>query len=657
MTPRSLVGNAAAWFGCAVLAFPAAANGPDDAPSVDDETSWPKEWYEAPKTASEVGLTRFAQSPYLDDRGLPPVEERLPDDPVVIQPYRTIGKYGGTARITLWDTWQFFNWEHALTLSANMRDVLPNLAESWELSEDGRTTTIHLRPGIKWSDGHPLTADDFMFRLKHVWQDPDISPVVYRLVQGCEFVKIDDYTFQYVFPQPNPMFANFFAQYGSHFIDPMHFFRNYHAAFTDKEELDALVEEEGFVTWMAMYGALRDWGNEDAVKVPTLRAYKVIERTPTKMRLERNPYYHKIDPVGNQLPYIDRIDSIILLENSKMIAFQAATGQLDFAAFALKTEDIPLLKLGEVKGVNKVHVWTRLHISDVSIQPNYNYDDPKYRELLWGQGERRFIRALSHAIDRPQMNDVIYFGRGVPSQVTAHPTSRWYEKRFADAHARYDPDYSRQLLDELGLNDVNGDGLREYADGSPLTITFEYLDFETPKTVTMELVRDYWREVGIDLRLKSVERRLQSERAQANKMQMTLWHADKVTDILFPLVPDWFYPHRSGWDIAMWNHWARYYQTDGRLGEEPPPIIKNLQFWGDELREATTEEYRTKAAKTLLEAAADNLWTIGTVGQAPHPVVVSNRLKNVTATGIWGWDNRWTLAYHPSTWYFDEETP
>ena len=99
-----------------------------------------------------------------------------------------------------------------------------------------------------------------------------------------------------------------------------------------------------------MYGALRDWGNEDASKVPTLRAYKVVERTPTKMRLERNPYYHKVDPEGNQLPYIDKVDAIILLENSKMIAFQAATGQLDFAAFALKTEDIPLLEARRGEG-------------------------------------------------------------------------------------------------------------------------------------------------------------------------------------------------------------------------------------------------------------------------------------------------------------------
>ena len=614
----------------------------------------PPEWFHPPKTASELGITTFSQSPYLDERELPPVDQRLPDDPVVIHPYESIGKYGGTARITIWDNGQFFNTEHAVTISADMRNVLPNLAESFDVSEDGRVTTVRLRSGIKWSDGMPLTASDFEFRFNHVWLDPEMSPIVYRLVQGCEFVKLDELTFQYVFPEPNPLFINYFAQIGNAFADPMHFFKDYHPAFRDKDELDALVDEEGFVTWMSLYGSLRDWGNEDAVKVPTLRAYRVTQRTPTKMRLERNPYYFKIDPAGNQLPYIDAIDAIILLENSQMITFQAATGQLDFAAFTLKTQDIPLLKLGEAKGVNKVHIWRRLHISDVALQANYNHDDPKFRALVWGTGERRFMRALSHAIDRDQMNKAIYFGRGIPSQVTAHPSSRWYQEEWANAHIRYDPDYARELLDELGLHDVDGDGLREYADGSTLTITFEYLDFETPKTITMELVRDYWREVGVDVRLKSVERSLQSERAQANKMQMTLWHADKVTDILFPVVPDWFYPHRAGWELSMWNHWARYYQTGGELGEEPPPVIRELQYWGDELRTATSEERRTEAARKLLQAQADNLWTIGTVGQAPHPVVTSKRLKNVPPTGIWGWDNRWTLAYHPSTWYFDE---
>jgi len=331
---------------------------------------------------------------------------------------------------------------------------------------------------------------------------------------------------------------------------------------------------------MAMYNALRGWGSEDARQVPTLRAYKVVQRTPTKMRLERNPYYFNVDPTGQQLPYIDAIDAEIQLENSQMITFQAATGQLDFAAFAMETQNIPLLKLGEAKGLNKVYIWRRLHVADVAIQPNYNHPDPKFRELVWGTGGRRLVRALSHAIDRGQMNDAIYFGRGTPSGVTVHSSSRWYEKRLAEAHLRHDPDYARELLDELGLHDVDGDGLREYPDGSRLTITMEFLDFETPKGISLELVRNYWREVGIDLRLKSIERGLQAERAQGNKMQMTAWHADKVTDILFPLWPDWFYPHRSGWDMTMWNHWARYYQTGGELGEEPPELIRNLQYWG-----------------------------------------------------------------------------
>ena len=625
------------------------------APAVEPFASnMPPQWFVPPKTASELGITQFSQSPILDGQDLPPLEDRLPDDPVVSHPYERIGKYGGKARVTLFDHRRFLPHEHALTISADLRNVLPNIAESWSVSEDGRVTTIRLRPGIKWSDGHPLTSRDFMFSFNHDWLDPELQPLTNVAVRGAKFVVIDDLNFQIVFPRPNPTFVNYYAFYASRWVDPMHFFKDYHPAYRDRDELNALVKEKKHVTWMAMFNQLRSWGNADAAKVPTLRSFKVVERTPTKLRMERNPYYFKVDPAGNQLPYVDEVDVIIVLENSQMITFQAATGQLDFTSFTLETQNIPLLKLGERKGVNKVHIWRRLHVVDVAIQPNYNFDDLKYRELVWGKGERRFIRALSHAIDRDQMNEVIYFGRGTPSQVTAHWSSRWYEERFAKAHIRYDPDYSRALLDELGLFDVDGDGLREYPDGKKLIITLEFIDFETPKGISLELVRDYWHEVGIDVRLKTIERRLQAERAMSNKMQMTAWHADKVTDILFPHWPDWFYPHRAGWDMIMWNHWGRYHQSDGELGEEPPELIRNMQDWGGQLLTATDEESRTKAAKALLEAHAENLWAIGTVGNAPHPVAVSRRLKNVVPNGIWGADNRWTTPYHPATWYIDE---
>ena len=619
------------------------------------DRGWPESWFQAPKTASELGIARFNESPILAGRDLPPVAERLPDDPVVVEPYERIGRYGGTARITMTDHWQYFNWEAALTISADMRDFLPNLAESWDVSDDGKMLTIRLRPGIRWSDGEPLTSDDFVFSFNHLWMDDDWSPVKSERVQGGRIEKIDEFAFRYVFERPNPLFVNMIAQYGSHFVDPEHYFRNFHPAFVGRDRLNAQVKEDGYITWMARFGALRDWSVEESADVPTLRAYRVVQRTLQMMRLERNPYYFKVDPEGNQLPYIDAIDAEVVSE-PEIITAQASTGQLDFAAFALRTQDIPLLKLGERGGLINVHIWTRLHVSDVVIQLNFTHDDARLRALYW---DKRFRQALSHAINREEMNQIIYFGRGVPSQVTAHPSSSYYEQAFADAYIEYDAPKARALLDEMGLADVDDDGFREYPDGSPLTITLEYLDFETPKAITMELVREYWREVGIDLRLKLIDGGLQNSRAIAGKMQMTLWHADRVTDILFPTSPEWWAPRALGWEYCMWNEWVRHYKTRHKPraqweGEVPPPPIADLMGWADELRTTTDPAKRIAAGKNLLRSNAENLWNIGTVGLAPQPVVVSKRLRNVVPNGIWGWDNRWTLSYHPATWYIDE---
>jgi|TARA_B100000315_G_scaffold95979_3_gene88163 peptide/nickel transport system substrate-binding protein len=612
---------------------------------------WPQAWFEAPKTATQLGISSFSQSPMLDERDLPPVERRLPNDPVVIVPLEQNGRYGGKARITLGDSWQFFNWEAALTISADMRTFLPNLARSWTVSEDGRVITIDLHPGIRWSDGVPLTSDDFVFAFDNLWLDPEFSPVTSRLVLGGKIVKIGDLSFQYVFADPNPLFVNLIAQYGNFMVDPKHYFRNYHPAYVDRNDLNERVAEMGFISWMALVDALRNARIEESADTPTLRAFRVVSRTPIMMRYERNPYYFKIDPAGQQLPYIDTIEAEVIVDNAELVTAMVASGQLDFAAYALKTQDIPLLKLGERNGAIKVYIWKRLHASDVAIQPNYNYENQQLRDLYW---DVRFRHALSYAINRPEMNEIIYFGQGVPRQVTVHPSSVFYDPKFAFAHTEFNPQRARELLDEIGLKDVDGDGMREYPDGSPLIITLEFLDFETPKGISMELVANYWRDVGIDLRLKLVNRSLQSARAQAGAMQMTVWHADRVTDILFPLIPDWWVPRSTGWDRGMWNDWARYYQTDGRLGEEPPAIMKQLQKWTDEMRVTMNDQRRLEVGRKILRVGADNLWVIGTVGLAPHPVVVSKRLKNVPQNGIWGWDNRWTLSYHPATWYLSE---
>ena len=616
------------------------------------DRDWPEEWFHAPTTASERGITHYSESAYLDRYDLPPVEERLPKDPQVITPYKRIGQYGGKARITTGDGWTFFNWEAALTISADMSRLLPNLARTWAVSEDGRTISIQLREGLRWSDGELLTSDDFVFTFNHIWLDKEASPVTSRLILGGRIEKVDELNFRYVFDDPNPLFVNLIAQYGNFLVDPEHYYRNWHPAFTDREELNERIKEKGFVSWMAFVDAQRNARIEESADVPTLRAYRLLSRSLNMMRFERNPYYHKVDPAGQQLPYIDTIDAEVINDNAQLVSAKASSGQLDFASFALRTQDIPLLKLGEGTGLIDVMIWTRLHTSDVVIQPNYNHADEPLRTLFL---DHRFRRALSHAIDRDEMNKTIYFGRGVGQQVSVHPTSIYYDPAVPQIHAAYDPDLANALLDDLGLADSDNDGLREYPDGSDLIITMEFLDFETPKGISMELVSEYWRSIGIDLRLKLVDRGLQSARAQSGHMQMTLWHADFSSDILFPIIPRWWAPVYNGWDNTMWNDWVRHYHTDGRLGTPPPRELREVQHWADELRTSVDPAVRIAAGKRILKGAAENVWTLGTVGLAPHPVVISSRLKNVIRDGIWGWDNRWTLSYHPSTWYFDDD--
>ena len=613
------------------------------------EPEWPRAWYEPARTASELGISAFHQSPLLDNRDLPPVAERLPDDPAVVVPLGETGRYGGTARITRSDYLTFPNTESPMTISADMRTFLPNLAESWSVSPDGLTITLKLRAGIRWSDGTPLTSDDFLFLFNDLWLNTEYAPVTDRNVAGGTAVKIDDRTFYYEFDTPRPLFVNMLAQYGNFLILAKHYYRNFHPGYVDREVLSDRIREMGYISWMAFIDACRRGLIEESIDAPTLDAHRMIYRSPTLARYERNPYYFKIDPKGNQLPYIDAVDSKVV-ENKEVITAMASSGQLDFVAYELRTQDIPLLKLGERTGAIKVHIWNRLHSSDVVIEPNYNYKDKRLRALYW---DRRFRIALSLAINRAEMNEIIYFGRGTPRQVTAHPTSSFFVPEYAQAYTEYDPDRARVLLDEMGLEDVDGDGLREYADGTPLTITLEFYDWETPKAINLELVANYWREAGIDLRLKVVDGNLQSARAQSGDMQMTAWHADKVTEILFPVYPDFWVPRRAGWDNTMWNDWARWYQTDGRLGEEPPAVMKQLQVWGDEMRTTLDVDRRIAVGKKILASNAENLWSIGAVGLAPQPVVVSKDLQGVPPKAIWGWDNRWTLSYHPATWYFD----
>jgi len=615
--------------------------------------AWPESWFAAPKTASELGITNFHESPMLAEQAgagtLPPLRNRLPDDPFVIEPAERTGKYGGTLRCFTRDVDAVRGIEPPLTMDPEVSIVLPNLASGWKYSEDARTLTLSLRQGLRWSDGHPFTSAAFVFWHQHISLNKELTPAQSLRWQGASVTAEDALTVSFRFLDPHPYFAAELAHHGDVFYAPGHFLKDFHTDFVAKEVIDARVKEEEFMSWAAYFNSVRANRMAEPNGVPVMYAYTLTRKSPTLQVWERNPFYPKIDPEGNQLPYMNRIQ-VMMVENKEVIAAKTATGQVHFSGNSIETQDIALFKMGQRANNYRTYVWNRIYGVDVVIQPNLTCLDPELRDMF---RDFRFRKALSFAINREEINTIVYFGRATPRQTTVIPSSRFFEPEFADAYIEYRPDEARRLLDEMGIQDRNIDGIRERHDGKPLSITLEFFDFETPKGITMELVSEYWRDIGIQLNLKQVAPGLQGSRARANQMEMTLWHADRTSDILFPSEPFWFVPMHNSWEECHWPLWSTYYLSDGERGEAPPPQLQQLVDWWREMTTIQDAGRRIELGKKILRSHAENLWTIGTLGLSPKPVVVHNSLHNIPVRGYWGWDNRWTLPYHPETWFIE----
>lgn len=627
--------------GLASLSAAAASGIPKDA--------WPASWFEGPKTAGETDVTAFDQAPMLDERvrtgQLPPLSTRLPDDPIVIEPFDRIGTYGGTMRV-----FRPVNPpENPLIMDPQISKIQPNLASSWEFQDEGHLFVLHLRPGLRWSDGHPFTSADFVWYHEHIRLNENLTPVIPARHQGMTVTAPDSLTVAFHFEEPFVFIVQDLAHRGNNYFVPGHFLERYHPDFRDMDGLDAEAKDRGYMNWMAYFLAAQRDAFKDPIGTPVLTAYRLISRSPTIRIYERNPFYPKVDPEGNQLPYIDRIQ-VQEVGRAEVQGAKAATGQMDFAGSSLETQDIPLYKVGEKPYGYRTLIWNRLHGVDVAIQFNMTVENPPLRELF---RDFRFRKALSLAINREEINDIVYFGQGTPRQTTVIPSSRFFKPAFAEAYIDYDPARARELLDEIGLRDVDGDGSRELPDGTPLAPTLEWLDIEVPRGVTMELVVSHWRAVGVNINLKQINRGLQSARARSNAMEMTIWHADRSTDVLFPLLPSWYVPMYVSWDEARWLSWSRWYLSGGEQGEKPPAAARQLQGWWDEMRRSVDADRRLALGRNILASQAKNLWSIGTVGLAPQPIIVSDRLHNVPDRGYWGWDGLWVLPYFPATWFLE----
>jgi peptide/nickel transport system substrate-binding protein len=609
----------------------------------------------------EPGAAGYQESPLSTQRvkagSLPPVEERLPSDPKILEVYEEIGQYGGTMHIgTIYaslfagDGGVLGRRPNPLVINPDISTASPYYINSWEQSEDKTSITLFLRKGLKWSDGAPFTADDFVWWYENHLMNTDITPVVAKeMSPGGEPLvveKIDDYTMRYVFAAPAATFlvarlAHYFGFWQGHAL-PGHYLEQFHINFNS--EAGDLATAEGFDYWYQLYGRQRDYGQN--VDFPRLAQITATSQRPDAIFYERNPFYWVVDTEGNQLPYIDKmlVDRVAdrELENAKVLA-----GEYDFSAYNVDLPSYSAYAQAATAGDFRVLLWNRGNGSEVIYNFNMNIEDEVLAQIHY---DKRFRQAMSLAINREEVNKVIYYGQARPRQLTVTPLSRFFKQEYEDAYANYDPDRANELLDEMGLQWDATKTVRLRPDGQPLEYVWDYYGAEVPeKGPITEMCLDYWAAIGVKMTIKEITRELLNPRIYANEEPMSLWHGDECNDILFALRPKWFAPIPG--DESCWAFkWGLWYSTQGTSTEalEPPQDIKDLYEWLDNYNMYGTEEWAYK----LLDSQAENVWTIGVVGNAPHPVIARNNLRNVVEEGMWNWDDLWTYPYFPEQWFF-----
>lgn len=577
---------------------------------------------------------------------LPPIQERLPVEPAVMEPEEEIGQYGGTLHVLAENNlpWNDMTTECGATLLRVLPDgsaIVGNIAKGYELSEDGKGITLYLREGLKWSDGAPFTADDIVFTFEDLHWNKDVTGVWNRLPMYTRIKKIDDYTLRLEGDQSYYIAVSLLAPaegIGWRFFKPKHYLKKWHIKYNP--DANELAKKEGFENWPQVLFYHMNWAPQGDLDLPTLAPWVLKESTSTMKVLERNPYYWKVDTAGNQLPYIDGVISFIV--DSEVAHMKIISGEADIASLCTEISNYPLYKENEKQGNYGVRLLESATANEVAFSLNLNDPDLALRKIYQ---DVRFRRALSLAINREEINDSIFFGLCTPRQATTLPTASFYKKEWGEAYAQYDPNGARRLLDEVGLTERDKDDFRIGPDGKPLLLMIEYSELDMP-TGCLELVKEYWEAVGIKVFLKPEEFSLWRTRMRSNEHGVSCVGIDDQNEASI-----WSYKAIINWSRGgahvmsyAWN-WGLWLNAEeevkvgrktledfegGKLpGEEPPAYVKELNRWVDEWTQVRygSEEYK-KIAQKIFDFHAENLFIIGTVGLGPWVYVVKNDVGN-----------------------------
>jgi len=608
--------------------------------------------------------SNYNESPMLADKvaagSLPAVGDRIPDEPLFVEVAEQIGVYGGTMVDTTGGNrlaeFRHYGYEPLVRWSVDGSKIVPNVAKSWDVSDDATTYTFHLRKGMKWSDGEDFNAADIVFWWEYVESNKDVQskPRGYMVVKGEQATvkAVDDYTVRFSWSNPNGLLLeNLASPYG---VRVVQFAEHYHRQFIKglnpdgiaKAMSDASVTD--YTQWwnstVGSYGKQPEYNNPAR---PFVQAW--IPREPflgkEQFTFERNPYYFKVDTACNQLPYIDYRQWVLAAETEIQLA-KSLTGEVDISRVNISTPANRSVFYDNMKqGDYRFVAADSADMNVANFQFPENHPD-EFRASVYQN--KNFRIGLSHAIDREELIDVVFLGQGEPYQVAPRPRSPFYSEKMAKQYTEYDRELAGDYLDKV-LSKKDSEGFRLRPNGERFVVVIAVnKDFKSDWVDMMELIKGYWEAVGLETVIEVLSDATSTSRRGSPDNDIGLWLSENGAGRLPLLAPN----DLLGSDEDL--EWKKYHVSKGKEGTEPPPNVKRMLELIDQIPLVAGAKQNTVMAE-FIELVTDNFPRIGIALPAGNYRAVSNRLRNVPEPLMEGWMYPGISPANFSTFYILKE--